>query len=147
MKLLLVDDDPDFRRLVVESAPSWLNVVPCGSTREATELLKAGAHCADVAMIDLHMTPHLGDVAEQEGWALLQWMNREQRSMPVIVATSHTCRTHKGSDFATMVSGVLRKPVDLGLLYEYLKAFGQLFNCLVDRDHPGTADGTAVLSV
>lgn len=41
MRLLVIDDDPDFRSLVAASAPAWLDVVTCSSSQEAMQKLAA----------------------------------------------------------------------------------------------------------
>lgn len=129
MRLLVVDDDPDFRSMIEQTAPAWLELVLCGSSREALEMLgSVGSHGIDLALIDLHMEPLLERMPDTEGLGLIRWMRDNHRGIPVIVVSAHGRWTRSLSGTDTAVVGFLGKPLDLDRLYRFCGSFSELFD-------------------
>ena len=126
MRLLVVDDDPDFAALIVASAPSWLRVSECASSEETIRMLeRPGRERFDMALIDMDMRAHLDTLSEHEGLALARWMRRHGETQPLIIVSGHVDPALLSG--ASSVTGFLRKPVNLDRVYRFLKAYVDLF--------------------
>jgi len=136
MNLLLVDDDPDFRELVASCAPPWLRIRTCSSSREAVELIGAKDRVEiDLALIDVHMSPFLGELDEKEGFALARWIRSHGRDMPLVFVTAHIGDSSIDECSSLTPLGLLRKPIDLSRWFRFLEAFQALF---IRRDDGST---------
>ena len=133
MRLLLVDDDSDFQSLIASSAPPWIEIVPCGSTREAVEILTCPPARIDLSLVDIDMDPYLEPLAEREGLGLIRWMLETRRSTPSILVSASPLPTG-GETEAPPVVGFLSKPVNLDRLFRFRGAFRDLFS---ERSGPG----------
>lgn len=126
MHLLVVDDDADFRSLIAESAPAWVNVTPCAGSREAVGIIgEEGAPRPDFAIIDLKMKPHLERLSELEGLALARWIYLNRPKLPMILVSANGLPDTDVGAIGPV--GFLRKPLDLTSLYRFLAAYEDLF--------------------
>jgi DNA-binding response OmpR family regulator len=112
-KLLLIDDEDDFRRATVKVlARRGFEVIEAPGGREALdEIHKARP---DIVLLDLKM-PEMG------GIETLQYIRAVDPSLPVIILTGH-------GDFQTALAGVkleivdfIQKPVDIDQLAERIR--------------------------
>ena len=102
-KILLVDDDPGVRRMLVRvlEEEDYL-VFPAGTGREALQRL--AAKDIDLLLLDLSLPL-------ENGWETLQRLNAENPCLPVIIITARSNQL-----FPAMASGVgalMEKPLDL----------------------------------
>jgi DNA-binding NtrC family response regulator len=134
MKLLLVDDDPDFRSLISQTAPSWIEVLACSSTREAVDLLDSpAARSIRFCLIDLCMEPFLEERTDREGLGLVRWMISEGRLHPSILVSGDRRALQASRAPKPPVVGCLTKPLDLDRLYRFLGSFRDLFGDGMDQ--------------
>lgn len=141
MKLLLVDDDPDFRSLIEESAPPWIEVLPCSSSRQAVSLLDStAAQEIEFSVIDLCMEPFLEQQTEREGVGLIRWMARKGRGIPSILVSADERALEAVHPTLPTVIGCLTKPVDLDRLYRFFGAFRDLFGAANDQENQAHRD-------
>lgn len=125
MRLLVIDDDPDFRSMIHSTAPSWIDLVLCDSSRSAMEYFsRVASEAPDLAIVDIHMKAHLDPLSEREGLALVQWIHHRQPTLPIVVAST-------SSQWIEVTTphflGFLSKPIDLTALYGLLDAYAHLF--------------------
>jgi len=128
MRLLLVDNDPDFRWLVQAAAPAWLEVAACPSTREAIGLLDSPeGEAIHLALVDLSMDAFLEPLDELEGLGFVRWMRSRGKGIPTILVSAHPELAVGGCSDDTAVVGLLRKPVDFDNLFRFCGTFRDLF--------------------
>ena len=128
MKLLVVDDDPDFRGLITTGAPSWLSVIECAGSAEVIRLMEEGWPGVDVALIDVHLEPNLEAVGDLEGPALVRWLHaRDARTPVILVSVDPLDRAVAASRPASPI-GFLRKPVNTSTFYGFLESYRRLFS-------------------
>ena len=129
MKVLVADDDPDFRSMIREAAPPWLDVLTCASSADAIDLMhSAEAADLDLALVDLRMDPHLAETAELEGLALVRWMRGDHPAVPVVLVSGSAVPSAWGGparEAGTL--GFLSKPLDLEHFFALLDAYRRLF--------------------
>jgi CheY-like chemotaxis protein len=102
-KILLVDDDPGVRRMLLRvlEEEDYL-VFPAGTGREALQRL--AAKDIDLMLLDLSLPL-------ENGWEIFQRLNAENPCLPVIIITARSNQL-----FPAMASGVgalMEKPLDL----------------------------------
>ncbi len=108
MKLLLVHDDPEIAALVEEAAPPGVELVACLSSREAVELLQAGAgREIDLTLVDLTERPHLAPSGMPE--------SRHDRRLTVMSAH------WKAREEAPRLIRFSRRPFDPGPLVSFFR--------------------------
>ena len=128
MRLVVVDDDPDFRSLVTESAPPWLDIVECGSSREAVTLIRSErAEGAAFILVDLCMDPFLGRDHQGEGLELVRWLFARGHGSRAILMSGDRAALKVAQRTNPQVAGCLAKPLDLDRFYRFLSAFNELF--------------------
>jgi CheY-like chemotaxis protein len=90
-KILIIDDEPDFIKVVKERIESWgFEVSSCESGREALETL--GKISPDVIVLDYIMP-------EMDGVAVLKHIRAIDQKIPVIMFTAHPdIKVIKGTD-------------------------------------------------
>jgi CheY-like chemotaxis protein len=116
-KVLVVDDDPDLRRLgeiSLSKVARW-DVVVGSSGREAVAL--AAAHVPDVVLLDVSMP-------DMDGPAALAEIRRDPRSasIPVVFITARALPQEIDALLALGAAGVMTKPFDAVRLAERLSA-------------------------
>jgi len=113
--ILVVDDDPSIRRLLVTYLRRWgFALREAQDGREALEKMRAGE--ADLVVMDLRMP-------EVSGWDVLRERAADTslRPIPVIIITANNLRD-VATDLADQnVAAVLAKPFDLPVLLDAVK--------------------------
>jgi len=134
MRLLIVDDDPEFCTLIRHTTPSWLQTIALSSTSEAVEALETSRfETVDIALVDMNMPPFLAELAEHEGPCLIRWMVEHDLAVPtILVSAQHRPEEGTVGGFPSVV-GFLRKPLDLQRLYAFLSTYAQLFETTGNR--------------
>jgi CheY-like chemotaxis protein len=114
-RVLLAEDDPNIRRLVLTMLrKSGLIVDAARDGQEAKELLAATRY--RVLVTDLHMP-------RMSGWDLIDWLRRRPDHCPpiVIVITASDRSTIRRLD-PNVVNAILVKPFDTFALAAYVRA-------------------------
>src|SRR5438477_8116437 len=107
-KILLVDDDPGVRRMLVRvlEEEAYL-VVPAGTGREALQRL--AARDIDLVLLDLNLPL-------ENGWETFQRLNTENPCLPVIIITARSNQVFPA--LASGVGALMEKPLDLTKLLQ-----------------------------
>ena len=127
MRILVVDDDADFRALIHESMPGGVDVTTCHSSMEALRLVSsAGTNRFELALVDLNMAPHLASRPECEGIALARRLIDGPHSAAVILVSSERSVAPSRENGTIGVVGCLKKPIDLNRLARFVTSFGEL---------------------
>ena len=105
-KILLVDDDPGVRRMLVRvlEEEAYL-VVPAVTGREALQRL--AAKDIDLVLLDLNLPL-------ENGWETFQQMNSDNPYLPVIIITARSNQLFPA--LASGVGALMEKPLDLAKL-------------------------------
>lgn len=112
IRILLVDDDADTRRLFGMALKALGEVVPAASGAEALEQLRR--EIFDVVVLDLHM-PNV------DGYAVLEALaepSSANKGTPVIVATADSTAEARAQALKRRSVYFLSKPVPLKVLTE-----------------------------
>ena len=115
-RILIVDDDPGIRRLLMTSLRRWGFVLQeARNGREALEKMRAGE--ADLVVMDLRMP-------EVSGWDVLRdrAADASLRLIPVIIITADNLRDVAPGLADHDVAAVLAKPFDLDILLNAVNA-------------------------
>lgn len=131
LKLLLVDDEADFRQATSQTLQRrGFVVVEAASGREALEALRRGR--PDIVVLDLKMPG-------MSGIETLQEMRRIEPDLPVIILTGH-------GDFDSAVAGIklsivdfLQKPIDVDELAGRIRSLLER-GAAVPMDEPTIAE-------
>jgi signal transduction histidine kinase/DNA-binding response OmpR family regulator/HAMP domain-containing protein len=111
-RVLIVDDNPTNRHILVRQAQSWgMEAEETGSPSEALQWIGQGRHF-DVAILDMHMP-------EMDGNALAAAIHASETTLPIVMLTSLGRRredAEAGVDFAAF----LTKPIKPSHLYDAL---------------------------
>jgi len=107
-KILLVDDDPGVRRMLVRvlEEEGYL-LVPAGTGREALQRL--AARDIDLVLLDLNLPL-------ENGWETFQRLNTENPCLPVIIITARSNQVFPA--LASGVGALMEKPLDLTKLLQ-----------------------------
>ena len=128
MRILLVDDDQDFRELISSTVPAGIEILSFASTEELRRhSVQGDLEMFDMALIDQEMPPHIEAIAEKEGFALGRWLRSRGTKVPMILVSSHPFNSGKSREDQVLFMGYLRKPVSLKLLHGFLVAYDRLF--------------------
>jgi CheY-like chemotaxis protein len=128
LRLLVVDDDPDFCELIRSTAPEWLEVTGCESSQDAIRVIDGeGGPLPDLALIDIEMPPHLEHVATLEGLALAHWLQTRSARIPVILVSGRARTVPENPLARATYLPLLRKPLMLAHLFAFLGAYRDLF--------------------
>jgi two-component system, cell cycle response regulator DivK len=131
-RILIVEDNEPDRELLRD----WLEHESLGTVDCATNLEQAFAafqpHAPELVLLDMQL-------GSQEGLDLIEWMRRDPdlRDVPVIAVTAHTLVTDYDRVMRAGCRACISKPVNFGLLREYLRRW--LRNTTTAR--PGDSDG------
>ena len=120
-RVLIVDDNPTNRRILVRQALLWdMNPSAAASAAEALDLVQHG-HGFDLAVLDMHMP-------DVDGLALAAAIRKTEPglALPMILLTSIGLRFETGSDADALFAARLNKPVKPAVLLEaMLRTLGQ----------------------
>ena len=129
MRVLLVDDDPDFIELVGKMAPPSIEIVGAESSRVAISTLgNSPREAFDMAIVDLQMEPFLDNLGSREGLALAHWFRQHRRTTPLLLVSSIDEPTGRALAIESEAIGFIRKPIDLSCLYRFLESYAEMFH-------------------
>ncbi len=125
-RILVVDDDPSVRGLLIEVLQEQYAVSVACNGEEALEVIRQ--HRPDAVVLDMMMPV-------MDGWAFLEARRGQplDAQVPVVVVSAEPTACAEGRRLGA--AACVRKPFDLDRLYA---AVSQLF----DGDMPGAADGS-----
>jgi CheY-like chemotaxis protein len=114
-RILVVEDNEPDRELLRD----WLEEegmdVDCATTLEHA-FARFQCQVPELVLLDVQL-------GSEEGLALIEWMRRDPnlRNLPVIAVTAHTLVTDYDRVMRAGCCACVSKPVNLGLLREYLR--------------------------
>lgn len=119
-RVLVVDDDPALRRLMVTAVRRGRNLFVDGASNGAEAVEKLRDEPWHVLVLDL-MMPKLS------GWDVLEWLSRHRDRIPrsIIVASAADRKILQELD-PHLVNAILFKPFDVFQLAAYVKAAATL---------------------
>ena len=110
-KVLLVDDDPGVRRMLLRVLEEEdYEVVPAANGLEALEVVTNAA--PDLVLLDLNLPV-------QNGWETLERLNNENPSLPVIIITARPNQLFPA--LAAGAGALMEKPLDLPKLLRTIR--------------------------
>ena len=130
-KVLVVDDEPDNRAVVVDVLEFYgMTVKAAKDGAEGLEMLQN--FVPTLILLDLSMP-------KMDGWEMLSCVKSEQRlsTVPIVALTAHAMSEDKKRALAAGFDGYLRKPINVATLIRDLRVTleGNAISCISPALH------------